>query len=213
MKSKVFNNTSILDDRWYDDTQLYMFAIPMINGEINFDLIKSCCSSVKVSLLSMFSTDRLMEMKATDSPLFSILNEEHKSDEIKEKLIKFSVFDMWTNGGKYFYSNLNPSYELRTDFKRVKDKKEDSKIGKAANSSQGLEKNPKFNKSKANDSFKYNSETNCNFITYYMARYGIKVDIKEEIYQCNKFTTFKENLKKNYAGVSNPHCINISIEA
>ena len=187
IKSNIFKRTDYFTRGNFMPKDLCMFTIPVKDGGIDFDLIDQCVEHVKLKLMTFASTSELLKLKAADTPLLPTIHANRSEEDVKEKLIKFSVFDVITNGSKYFYHQVQPSYKLKERLQKV-EKKTESPVVEQPNKPQ----------SKYGDGYK----KNYNIIQYYEKQYGYHISDSEEKYTLNQFTLPKENVKMRTVSVS-----------
>lgn len=172
IRSKIFTNTQYYESQKFMDESLYMFSIPIKDDKVDWSTIESCIRYVKLRLLTFTKFAELLKLRAFENPLYPCMNPAIEIPyERKERCIKFTVYDVVTNGGKYFYKNLRPMSDLKESFSRASNKpKEDNEIRR--------------------------KKQKMNFIEFYKHQYAYAPEKFEDLYSLNKLTTPKENVKK-----------------
>lgn len=126
-----------------------------------------------------------------------MINNDHEVASMKAEKIKMCAFDLWTNGGTYFYYNLRPSFDLMSKFDKVIKPVQPNAIEEKKKEVKDIEK-----KGIAKCIPKFNPKVNCNFIEYYKTTYGHCSKSHELLFVLNKFTTPKENVRERKVNVS-----------
>ena len=192
LKSKIFRHTDYYEDRNYMNKGLYMFTMPIKDGEIDYEVIDQCIDYVRSRLLNITFMSDLFQLKKTENACNSIINQDFGTADIKEKLIKFSLFDVLSKGLRYFYKNLKPRSHCQSRVEQPLSKQKDieSRIKQKNEENKGEQEYKPYDKRK-----------HWNLAEYYNHQYGYNIT-DEEIYILNKLTTPKENLIVKTSSVS-----------
>ena len=192
LKSKIFRHTDYYEDRNYMNKGLYMFTMPIKDGEIDYEVIDQCIDYVRSRLLNITFMSDLFQLKKTENACNSIINQDFGTADIKEKLIKFSLFDVLSKGLRYFYKNLKPKSHCKSRVEQPLSKQKDieSRIKQKNEENKGEQEYKPYDKRK-----------HWNLAEYYNHQYGYNIT-DEEIYILNKLTTPKENLIVKTSSVS-----------
>lgn len=127
---------------------------------------------MKLKILTFSSTTSIFNEKAKDSPLYPSIGEYlNKNQNIKNIALKLNIYDVATNGGKYFYKNIRPMNDLKNQFTRANPNKP------------------------GEDSWSKKKKDTMNFIEFYRHQYAFSPNL-EDLYTLNKLTTPKENIRK-----------------
>jgi len=190
-----------------------MFTIPItVTGvdqhcEIDWKVIDSCIQHVKLKILTFCNVINTLEMKSSDSALFPCFGFEREANKAKERHIKQLTFDFAGNGGKYFYKNLRPMWDLKQRLEdtsnRPKDVKEVEEL--KANEETKVAVSKYTSKKSKWQELKHRKKRMINrnsFIGFYRHQYGYSAANNEFLFSLNKLTTPKENISREKQQVS-----------
>jgi len=131
---------------------------------------------VKVKLTTFDRLGEIINYRAYENPLN--ISPSNNVGKDKSNMIKFSVFDTATNGGKFFFNSYKQSCDLRSGFSRAKPKSKE--VNEARRRKERMD-----------------------FIEFYQNQYAYSPKLLEPLYCLNKLTTPKETVMKKKVQVYN----------